>query len=69
MRELDSKMLSARVGSGPAEGVVFIEASSCVNVAMMGLLTPNQISCICKRLATRTVNLIVKEAMAVKSLD
>jgi len=46
MRELDSKMLSARVGSGPAEGVVFIEASSCVNVAMMGLLTPNQISCI-----------------------
>jgi hypothetical protein len=46
----------ARIGFGLTERNAFIQASSCLNAAMMGLLSSEQISRICKRLATRAVD-------------
>jgi hypothetical protein len=53
----------AHIGFGLNERNAFIQASGCVNAAMMGLLSSEQISHICKRLATRAVDLIPLPAM------
>ena len=53
----------AHIGFGLNEQNAFIQASSCVNVAMMGLLSSEQISRICKHLATRAVDPIPLPAM------
>jgi len=53
----------ARIGFSPIEHQGFIEVSSCVNIAMLGLLSSDQVSCIFKRLATRTVDPIYTSAI------
>jgi hypothetical protein len=58
MRELHLRMPWAA-----CERDAFIQASSCTNAAMMGLLSPDQVSRICKRLSTRTVDPITLTAI------
>jgi hypothetical protein len=53
----------ARVGFSPIEHQGFIEASGCINIAMLGLLSPEQVSRIFKRLAIRAVNPIPTSAI------
>jgi hypothetical protein len=53
----------ARTGFAPDECQAFIAASGCINMAMMGLLSADQISKICKRLSTRAANPIVLSAI------
>ncbi len=53
----------ARIGFSPNERNAFIQASGCVNAAMMGLLSSEQISRICKRLSTRTADPISLSAI------
>jgi hypothetical protein len=42
----------ARIGFSPEERLAFIQASGCTNVAMIGLLSTDQINRLCKRLST-----------------
>ena len=53
----------ARIGFSPMERQGFIEVSGCVNIAMLGLLSADQVSRIFKRLATRTVDPIYTSAI------
>lgn len=46
----------AHIGFGPGERDTFVQASGYVNACMVGLPSPEQVSGICKRLATRNVN-------------
>jgi hypothetical protein len=46
----------ARIGFGPPEREAIITMSGCRNIAMLGILTVDQVSKICKRIETRAVN-------------
>jgi hypothetical protein len=45
-----------RIGFGLPERTAIIEMSGCRNIAMLGLLTTDQVSKVCKRIETRQVN-------------
>jgi hypothetical protein len=45
-----------RIGLGQGQRNAIIETSGCCNIAMIGLLSADQVSKICKRINTRPVN-------------
>jgi len=52
----------ARIGFSPDERQGFIEVNGCRNVAMLDLLSPEQINCTFKRLSTRPINPLATSA-------
>jgi hypothetical protein len=57
------KYALACVGFSPIKCQGFIEASGCINIVMLGLLSPEQVSRIFKRLVTRAANPIPTSAI------
>jgi hypothetical protein len=53
----------SRIGFGLDERQAFIASSGCTNIAMLGLLSADQISKICKRLVSRMINPIALSAI------
>jgi hypothetical protein len=49
---INFKNTLARAGFSLIQHQGFLEASGCINVTMLGLLLPEQVNCILKRLAT-----------------
>jgi hypothetical protein len=45
-----------RIGLTQAQADAFCDVSGCINIAIMGLLSADQVSKACKRIATRAVN-------------
>jgi len=45
-----------RIGLEQAQREAIIETSGCMNIAMLALLSVNQLSIVCKRLETRALN-------------
>jgi hypothetical protein len=52
-----------RIGFSPAQREAVIDTSGCINVAMIGLLTTDQITKMCKRIESRAANLIIITTM------
>jgi hypothetical protein len=53
---VDFEAALARIGFGPQERTAIIDMSGCRNIAMLGLLTADQVSKICKRIETRVID-------------
>jgi len=59
----ESDAILIRIGFSPEQREAVIDTSGCVNVAMIGLLTADQISKMCKRIESRAANPIIITTM------